>query len=157
MIKTARTPADFKAGAALFRQYAADLTVDLSFQDFGNEVNHIHQKYSLPNGVLFLAEDDQRPVACAGLRRLDIKTVELKRMFVMKEHRGKGIGKSLLSKALETAEEQGYDRMVLDSLPDMKAAQALYISYGFYRIAPYYHSPVEGTAFFEKRINTFFP
>jgi ribosomal protein S18 acetylase RimI-like enzyme len=42
--------------------------------------------------------------------------------------------------------------MVLDTLPEMDRAIALYRSFGFVEIAPYWDNPVKRTMYFEKRL-----
>lgn len=49
----------------------------------------------------------------------------------MESHHGKGLGQSLLRKAVVFAEESGYEKMYLDSLSTSKKALALYSKLGF--------------------------
>jgi carbonic anhydrase len=62
--------------------------------------------------------------------------------------RGRGIGKRLFDTAMGQAQSLGYRSVVLDSLPHMRAAQALYIAYGFQEIHAYYDNPEPGTKYY---------
>ena len=54
---------------------------------------------------------------------------------------------ALLDAVLKTAARIGYREIRLDTLPDMRAALALYRQAGFVPIAPYYDTPLAGTRF----------
>lgn len=125
----------------LFREYAAGLGVDLSFQGFDEEVA------ALPTGydVLLVAGSD----GCVGVRPFSHGICEMKRLYVRPSARGTGLGKELAEAAIAHARTLGYAAMRLDTMPAMGAAQALYASLGFVEIPAYRHNPVAGTRFME--------
>lgn len=131
-------------------EYAASLDVDLSFQNFTHEVEHLATEYAAPTGVFLLAEENEFFVGCIGLRRFAAAVGEIKRLYVSPAGRGHGVGRFLVEGVLVAAKRLGYSRLVLDTLPSMKDAQRLYASLGFTPIAPYRFNPVPGTAFLEK-------
>ena len=148
--KIAETESDFEQGKELFREYAKSLGVDLSFQDFEKELTTIDQQYHRPTGGLILAFKEDPVVGCAGLRKLDGDTAELKRMYVKVECRGLHIGVELLRRSMQLGKELGYKKMRLDTLKNMTQAQLLYQSFGFYEIPSYRFNPLEGTVYMEK-------
>jgi GNAT superfamily N-acetyltransferase len=61
--------------------------------------------------------------------------VELKRMYLRPEARGRGLGKQLLAVALDWARAEGKSTVRLDTSERMVAAQRLYETHGFRRVA----------------------
>lgn len=122
------------------REYADSLGVDLSFQDFDSELADPLGFYDL----VLLAEN-----GCVALRRIDAETCEMKRLYVRPAGRRSGVGRKLAEAVITEARARGYRRMLLDTLPEMEAAQALYRSIGFRDTEPYRHNPVPGASFLE--------
>jgi ribosomal protein S18 acetylase RimI-like enzyme len=145
---------DLPVVAALFREYVAELGIDLSFQGFEAEVAGLPGRYAPPAGALLLALGPSgEALGCVAVRPLDASgTCEMKRLHVRPAARGGGLGRALACAALEFAAEAGHVRMRLDTLPSMRAAHALYQSPGFVRTAPYYDTPLAGTVFMEKTL-----
>ena len=59
--------ADMAEVRRLFREYAAWVRVDLSFQDFDRELAELPGDYVSPAGVLFLARVEGKVAGCAAL------------------------------------------------------------------------------------------
>ena len=73
----------------------------------------------------------------------------MKRLYVRRAYRGRGTGRALIEAALGAARNAGYARVVLDSLPGMRQALALYRALGFCEIPPYLAEPTPGGTCFE--------
>ncbi|HEY6929931.1 MAG TPA: GNAT family N-acetyltransferase [Thermoanaerobaculia bacterium] len=146
------SPERWAAARRLVEEYASSLGVDLGFQHFENEVNDLPREYGRPDGVFLLAEKDGRWLGCIGLRKLEKDVCEMKRLYVVAGGRGHGVGRTLAEAIIERAKELGYKRMVLDTLPFMKDAQALYFSLGFEPIPAYRFNPIAGSAFLERKL-----
>jgi putative acetyltransferase len=132
----------------LFREYQAQLGIDLCFQGFDEELQQLPGDYQPPHGVLLLAYVGQDPAGCCALRPLPNadypNACEMKRLYVRKAFRGFGLGRLLVDATLVAGKTAGYASMLLDTLHDMEAARALYQEAGFVEIAPYYHNPLAG-------------
>ncbi len=132
-----------------FRNYAGWLGVDLSYQNFDQEMASLPGAYATPQGRLFFAEVDGRPAGCVGVRPLPDSdgVCEMKRLYVTPEERGHGVGATLALAAIKAAKEIGYRKLMLDTLPNMRMAVKLYRELGFTEAPNYYQTPVEGTMF----------
>ncbi len=150
IILSARTPAHFELANDLFRQYAAELNVDLCFQGFAAELENLAAMYSEPHGELLLATDSDTVIGCVALRRFSATDAEMKRLFVLPDHRESGVGRVLAQRIIARAQDLGYHRMLLDTLDSMGAAKALYRSLGFESFAAYYDNPIPNTLYFAK-------
>jgi len=143
----AATSPEWDEARRLVREYAASLNVDLSFQNFDEELQHFASEYAPPGGAFILAEDAGQYLGCIGLRRLSADSGEIKRLYIVPAARGRGLGRVLVERVLAVARALGYRSVFLDTLPFMKEAQALYSSLGFRPTSAYRFNPIEGSAF----------
>jgi ribosomal protein S18 acetylase RimI-like enzyme len=156
-----RAPPEQRAARSLLREYrdwlAADRTVT-AFDDrilaqgltkMDEEISMLPGAFGPPTGAFVLAKVGPDWVGCGGLRRLDASTGEIKRLYVRPAHRGGGVGRALVLELLRHARKGRCQRVVLDTLPRMVGAIALYRRMGFRPIPPYWDHPVAGALFFE--------
>ena len=148
-IVAAASDARLREARALFEEYAEWIGIDLEYQGFAKELAELPGRYAPPSGRLLLALVDGEAAGCVALRRLDVETAEVKRLFVRARGRERGVGRALMEALLREARAAGYARVRLDTLPSMTSARTIYAAMGFREIAPYYPSPVEGTTFLE--------
>lgn len=131
----------------LFREYQASLGVDLCFQNFESELASLPGAYAPPRGRLYLGLSGSDAACCVAFRPHDADTAEMKRLYVRPAFRGFGFGRVLARAVEDDARALGYARIVLDTLPSMAEAQAMYASLGFRDVPPYTANPVPGTRF----------
>ena len=145
-IREAQSAEDITHARELFREYADWLAIDLSFQNFADELATLPGKYAPPRGRLFLAGEP--PVACIALRPLDEAGVgEVKRLYVRDAARGTGLGRTLAETVIEHARGIGYRELRLDTADWMRDALRLYAKLGFRECSPYYHNPMPGAVY----------
>jgi len=147
VIRDAASEKDIEVVRELFLEYQAAIGVNLCFQSFGEELATLPGAYSRPSGRLMLAVDGPSILGCVGLRPLDRTDCEMKRLYVRPQGRGLGVGRVLVTTVLDEARAVGYRRVLLDTLPPMREAIALYRSLGFADAAPYRDNPVEGALY----------
>ena len=146
----AKSKEDFEAAAKLFRLYAAELPIALDFQNFEEELQELKNVYAESFGGIILCKENDVYIGCAGIRKFDVETAELKRMWISPQERGKGIGGQILSAAITLAESKNYKAIVLDTLDHMMPAIKLYKEAGFKETAAYYFNPHKNALYFKK-------
>jgi GNAT superfamily N-acetyltransferase len=140
--------ADLEDIKRMFREYSALVTEALCFQGFDQELAGLPGDYAPPPGALLIARDGASAAGCVALRRLDARTGEMKRMYVREAFRGTGLGRRLALAIVDEARRRGYRRVVLDTLPKLAAAIALYRDLGFRETGPYLPTPTPGALCF---------
>ena len=83
----------------------------------------------------FIAERDGQRLGSVFCMRQSATVAKLRLFILVPEARGLGIGKMLLEACIGFAREQGYEKVVLWTIEDLKAACALYERYGFVKTA----------------------
>ena len=136
----------------LFREYAEAIGTDLEYQGFTAELAALPVPYVPPDGALIVAHAGADIAGCVGLRPLDRRVGEMKRLYVRSAYRSCGLGKRLVEAVIHTAREAGYLELRLDTLPSMASAQALYHRLGFAEIPPYNDKHLPGTRFYALRL-----
>ena len=107
-----------------------------------NELNENQAMYDgfnkvpgIPTAVLVYEKD--QPVGCGCFKETGEHTVEIKRMFVQKAHRGKGVSKIILTELEKWAKENGSANVLLETSIHFATARKLYQTSG-YNIIPNY-------------------
>lgn len=118
------------------------------------------EKVVPPRGFTFVVEDrDGTRLGMGFLRPSGPQAVEIKRLYVPPEGRGRGAGKALVMHMLDVAREHGAKAVRIDSTRNLETAIALYRNLGFEERTPYpesdhYNDPILGPhlIFMEKQL-----
>ncbi len=95
------------------------------------EIEHIAEYYKERHGIFFVAEISDSIVGMYGLESVGIDTMELRRMYVDPDARGRGIGRSLLAHAEEQTRLADKARLILSTSEIQTAALSLYRASGY--------------------------
>lgn len=151
-ILEACTPAELDAARALFLEYKQAVGVDLWFGSaFQRELDGLPGAYAGPAGRLVLAHDGDAYAGCAALRPVGGE-VELRRLWVRRAYRKRGVARAIVDALLASAREVGYRRVRLEVLSVMPNADALFRSLGFEPIPDDRPSPFPGSVLLARRL-----
>lgn len=92
------------------------------------------ENYNVTNAVYFVLEKNGKIIGGAGVAALENPSngvCELQKMYFLPEARGLGFGTQLMELCLESAKMFGFESCYLETLPEMKEAQKLYVKSGF--------------------------
>jgi len=148
MIRLCRTDSTDRDFQGLVRLLDAELRIrDGDEADFYLQFNKLD---TIPHAVV--AYDGREAVGCGALRPYNTATVEIKRMFVPLEKRGKGIASIILKELENWSAELGFSRCILETGHNQPEAIALYRKCG-YRSIPNYgqYENAENSVCFEKK------
>lgn len=124
-----------------------------------NELNEDQVTYDQYNKVpdlstVILLYTGDRVVACGCFKKYDSNTVEIKRMFVEKGYRGKGLSKIVLDELEKWAVESGFQYAILETSVHFKVAQTLYANAGYSVIENYdQYKGLEESVCMKKELN----
>jgi GNAT superfamily N-acetyltransferase len=133
-LRTDLRPGDIGAMSALHGcEYAAEYDLDFTFEAY---VGGSIARFALvladdpEAGRIWLAEDEEGLVGCIAVTRSSDSEGWLRWFVVARQTRGQGVGRKLLSEAIEYARER-FDVLKLETFSELAAAAHLYRSSGF--------------------------
>jgi GNAT superfamily N-acetyltransferase len=97
---------------------------------------------SPPGGMFIVGNVEGVPVCCGGVKRLDDRTCEIKKMYVVPAFRGRGVARKLLHELEDRARGLGYRIARLDTGPKQLNARGLYESEGYAVVEDFNGNPV---------------
>lgn len=110
-------------------------------QELG-DMDDIQASY-FENGGIFLVMTDNSEIICTGaIRRYADDICELKRLWLLQEHQGKGLGYRMIQELFAFASDAGYQRVILETDPIAQPqAYNLYRRIGFRDLHPHPDHP----------------
>ena len=101
---------------------------------YDKTTDHLFELFSTEKSVYFIAELNGQVVGGGGIFPSDgltEDTCELVKMYLKPEVRKMGLGAKIISNCIEFAGENGYKRIYLESMPELKRAISVYEKFGF--------------------------
>ncbi|MEW6055025.1 MAG: GNAT family N-acetyltransferase [Bdellovibrionota bacterium] len=95
------------------------------------DLEDLEEFYFSHRGYFEVLELGGKIIGTFGLNHLSDQTCELRKMYLSDKHRGKGLGKTLLTRAIEKARDLGFAKIQLETASALKEAIELYKKFGF--------------------------
>jgi len=101
-------------------------------------LSNIERNYFSNNGFFGVAVDTKTNyiVGTFGLFAINRDICELRKMYLLKDVRGQGLGKFILNSAIHLAKEKRYKKIILETISQLTEAISLYKQSGFKEIKP---------------------
>jgi GNAT superfamily N-acetyltransferase len=132
--------------------YAAEHGLEATFEAYvAGTLGHFARPWDATRERLWLAEQADELVGCAGLIQASATQAQFRWLLVAPSARGQGLGTRLLREAIAFAEAAGYAEIFLDTIAELPEAARLYESAGFRCIATQPTVPMWGRLVTEQR------
>ena len=105
----------------------------------GEQQREQYNQYNTLENIhdVVLLYDNNQPIACASFKEYEPGVAEVKRVFLRKDYRGRGLSKELMGRLEAKAKRQGYQKLILETGRPLKEAFGLYQKLGFDMIESY--------------------
>ena len=129
-------PSDNEALAAIIRNTLAEFGANHpGTVYYDSETDRLYELFRAPRSVYYVAEKEEGNIVGGGgifpTDGLPPDTCELVKMYLIPDVRGIGLGKTILEKCLFSAKELGFQKIYLESMPELKLALSVYEKFGF--------------------------
>lgn len=118
----------------LFKEYSQIKGAESCFVSFDKELADLNTFYK--GGVLLVGYEDEKPIACIAVKKIDDNICEAKRLFIKPEYRGNGYARIMLDTMLAKAKALGFKEVTFTTKPSvMQIGYGLYKRMGFEEIS----------------------
>jgi len=121
--------------AALIRKVFREFKIDRpGTVYFDPTTDDLYSLFQTPRSIYWIALDGSEIVGGCGIfptPALPEVCAELVKFYLAAEYRGKGIGRMLMDKSIESAREFGFSQIYLESMPELRKAIRIYEKAGF--------------------------
>lgn len=101
---------------------------------FDDTTDHLSDVFKVARSIYFVVEQDGEILGGAGIyptANLPQGTCELVKLYLSANARGMGVGKLLMQKCIDAAKELGYNKIYLETMPELTIAIPMYEKFGF--------------------------
>jgi putative acetyltransferase len=103
-----------------------------------HDIDTLEESYFNKHGVFLVMTDEDQIIGTGAVRRIDKEICELKRVWLLFDYHGKGLGYRMMQELLSFAHAKHYSRMRLETDQDhQNRAFLFYKRLGFYEIPRY--------------------
>ena len=128
-------PEDNNTIATIIRSSLTEFGANKPGTVFTDETtDNLYDLFKKKDSIYYIAERDKEILGGGGIfpsNGLPEGVCELVKMYLKKEARGLGLGKELINKCLEYAAATGYQKVYIESMPELRKAVSIYEKFGF--------------------------
>ena len=136
-----------------FLELVKALDLDLAIRDGDDHAFYAQFNKTAKLKHVVMAYEDEQPVGCGALREYGSGTMEIKRMYVLPEKRGKGIASKVLVELENWCGELGIEKCILETGINQPEAIHLYGKNKYQRIPNYgQYQTIENSVCFAKEL-----
>ena len=134
------SPGDEESVFRIVEEVLAEYGLSANPQETDADLRNIHTAYLSAGGAFKVLECDGRITGSYGLYPTANSSCELRKMYLLPECRGRGLGNKMMEDAFYVASELGFSEMTLETNTLLVEALKLYEKYGFTEYSPSYYS-----------------
>ena len=101
---------------------------------YDDSTDHLYETFQAGKSKYFVVLINNEIAGGAGIyptNGLPSDTCELVKIYLLPDTRGKGIGKKLMQYCFDEAKKQGFKKIYLETMPELKTAIPMYEKFGF--------------------------
>ena len=136
-----------------FQQLVRELDIELKERD--GEEHLFYSQFNKTDNIRYVivAYENDKPVGCGAIKEYAEEMIEVKRMFVRLNKRGKGIASELLNELERWSRDLGYTKCILETGKKQPEALRLYEKNNYIIISNYgQYKNIENSVCFEKNL-----